>query len=101
MEGTWNLEVSTPFGTHPATLVLEREGGALAGHVRSQIGVTSLSDIRTDGDTFEADASHDFRGRTYTARISGRAEGGQRLSGTIQVNFPLAPAARFTGTRAA
>ena len=100
MEGTWNLEVNTPFGTHPATLVLERAGDGLTGHVRSQIGTTALSDIRVTGNTFEAMASHDFRGRNYTARVSGSAEG-ERLNGTIQVNFPLAPAARFTGTRAA
>lgn len=100
MEGTWNLEVSTPFGTHPATLVLERAGaGGLTGHVRSQIGTTDLSDIQISGDSFAANASHDFRGRNYTARITGSAEG-ERLNGTIQVNLPLAPAARFTGTRA-
>jgi carbon monoxide dehydrogenase subunit G len=100
MEGTWNLEVSTPFGTHPATLVLENSGGELTGHVRSQIGTTALSDIRVSGDSFEANASQDFRGRNYTARISGSAEGG-RLNGTIKVNLPFAPAAHFTGTRAA
>ena len=101
MEGTWNLEVNTPFGKHPATLFLERApDGSLAGRVRSQIGETALSGIKTDADAFEADAAHDFRGQTYRARVAGRAEGDQ-LEGTIKVDFPFAPTVRFTGTRAA
>ncbi|HEV2765477.1 MAG TPA: hypothetical protein VGV38_21015 [Pyrinomonadaceae bacterium] len=99
MDGTWNLEVNTPFGKYPATLVLETVGGSLTGHVRSQIGVTALSRIKSGPDGFEAHASHDFRGTTYTASVAGRAEGDQ-LEGTIKVDFPLAPTVRFTGTRA-
>ncbi len=98
MEGTWELEVDTPFGKHPATLVVNYENGAPSANIRSRLGEIALSDIKLDGDGFEAEASYDFRGQTYTAHIEGRTEG-DNLSGTINVRFPLAPKVRFTGRR--
>ena len=99
MKGRWNLQVSTPFGNHPATLIFERAGGALSGHIQSQLGDVPLTDINDRGDSFDADVSLTLQGRTYSARIDGRAEGDQ-LTGTINVKLPFAPTVRFTGTRA-
>ncbi len=101
LEGTWNLEVSTPFGKHPATLVLARDGdGSLTGNIDSRLGNAPLRDISAaDGDSFDATVALDFQGRNYEASIGGRAAGDQ-LDGTIKVKLPIAPPIKFTGTRA-
>ena len=100
MNGTWNLEVMTPFGKHPATLRFEHTGGTLTGNINSQMGDVPLSDIKVVGQSFDAAAFYSFQGRTFSARVSGRIEGDQ-LDGTIKVAIPIAPTVRFTGTRAA
>ncbi|HYN85086.1 MAG TPA: hypothetical protein VER32_07540 [Pyrinomonadaceae bacterium] len=99
IEGIWNLEVATPFGKHPATLVIERNGGSLGGRIDSRLGSIPLEDASASGeDEFEAGVSYEVRGQTYRARISGRSEG-DRIEGKIKVNLPIAPPARYTGTR--
>ena len=100
MDGIWNLEVMTPFGKHPATLRFERTGGTLTGNINSQMGDVPLSDIKVVGQSFDAAASYNFQGRTFSARVSGLIDGDQ-LDGTIKVAMPIAPTVRFTGTRAA
>ena len=99
LDGTWKLEVSTPFGKHPATLVLDRSGNTLNGHIDSQLGDVPLRDVSGDDSSFRATASMTFQGRTFEAGISGQVIGNQ-LDGTIDVKFPLAPTVKFTGTRA-
>ncbi|HEX8853757.1 MAG TPA: hypothetical protein VF754_09735 [Pyrinomonadaceae bacterium] len=99
LDGTWKLEVATPFGTHPATLVLDRNGGTLNGHIDSKLGNTPLKNVTTASeDQFRATASMTFQGRTFEADITGQAAGDQ-LDGKIDVKFPLAPTVKFTGTR--
>ncbi|HEX8473158.1 MAG TPA: hypothetical protein VF666_03940 [Pyrinomonadaceae bacterium] len=101
MVGTWNLEVMTPFGKHPATLTFERNGdGSMRGRIASQMGNVPLSNITSDEQSFDADVSLDFQGRTFDARIAGQVANKQ-LDGTIKVNMPGAPMIRYTGTRAA
>lgn len=99
VDGTWSLEVSTPFGKHPATLLIERESGALNGIIKSQLGDTPLQNLNANGDDLNADLSYTYQGRTFGAKLAARVEGNQ-LDGTIKVDFPLAPTVRFTGTRA-
>jgi hypothetical protein len=99
LDGTWNLEVSTPFGKHPATLHVGREGdGTLRGRIDSRLGSAHLSDISTTDDGFDATVALDIKGQTYYAKVSGTLEDG-RIEGTIRVNIPMAPPARFTGTK--
>jgi hypothetical protein len=100
LAGTWNLEVSTPFGTHPATLVLEREpDGNFGGHIDSRLGSAALTGISsTPEGGFDAVVTLKLQGRDYKARVNAAVEDG-RIDGTIKVNIPLAPPARFTGTR--
>ena len=100
MDGTWNLEVNTPSGTHPATLTFERTNGALTGHMNSRLGNVPLTDLTTTDEGFDARVALDFQGRTFQADINGRVND-NRLDGTIKVGFPMAPTIRFTGTRAA
>lgn len=99
IEGIWNLEVATPFGKHPATLVIESEGGSHGGRIDSRLGSIPLEELEATPDGFEAAVSYEVQGRSYDARISGRAEG-DRIDGTIKVNLPIAPPVRFNGTRA-
>ena len=100
MEGTWALQVETPFGTQPATLTFKRErGGALGGHIKSQLGDAPLSGLNETDAGFDAVVSLAVQGRTYEAKIDGQTEG-DLINGTINVKLPLAPRIKFTGTRA-
>lgn len=103
MVGTWNLQVMTPFGKHPATLTFAPSGGddgALTGHIASQMGNVPLTNLTSDARGFDAQVALNFQGRTFAARIAGLVNGDQ-LDGTIKVNdMPIAPTIRYTGTRA-
>jgi zinc protease len=98
--GTWELDVKTPFGQHPATLTLARgEGGRPEGHILSRLGDARLDDIRLDAESVEANVSIRLQGRDFGARLSARAEG-DRLTGEIKVkDMPVAPALKFTGAK--
>lgn len=100
LAGTWNLEVSTPFGKHPATLILEREAdGNFGGHIDSRLGTATLGGVSANAaGGFDAIVTLELQGRAYEARVNATVEGG-RMDGTIKVNIPLAPPARFTGMR--
>jgi hypothetical protein len=99
MVGTWNLEVATPFGTHPATLVFEGAGGALTGQINSRLGNAPLQGLSVTHDSFDATVSLDFQGRNYDANIKGNVDGDQ-IDGVIKVNLPIAPPIKYRGTRA-
>ena len=99
LEGTWNLEVATPFGKHPATLVFEGAGGRVSGHIDSRLGNAPLGDLDVGDDGFNATVSLDFQGRPYDANISGRVDG-DKLDGVIKVKIAIAPPIKYTGTRA-
>ena len=97
--GTWNLEVATPFGKHPATLVFEEAGGAVSGRIDSRLGNAQLGDLRVEGDGFNATVSLDFQGKPYNANINGRVNG-DSINGVIKVKIAIAPPIKYTGTRA-
>ena len=99
MVGSWNLQVATPFGTHPATLVFEATGGALNGHISSRLGDAPLENLSVTHDSFEATVALDIQGRNYQAGINGRVEQDQ-INGTIKVKLPIAPPIKYTGSRA-
>ena len=100
LAGTWNLEVSTPFGRHPATLVIERGGdGSLSGTIDSRLGTAPLHNLAVSGEGFDALITMDFQGKPYEATIGALADG-DRIEGTIKVKLPIAPPLKFNGTRA-
>jgi len=103
LDGTWTLEVATPFGKHPATLSFERDGGAdegaRRGHIKSRLGDVPLTDIKDHGNSFNAIVVLTLQGGTYEATVDGQTVGDE-ITGTINVKFPLAPKIKFTGTRA-
>jgi hypothetical protein len=98
--GTWNLEVATPFGKQPATLVFEGTGGALSARINSQLGDAPLEGLTVTHDGFDARVQMRFQGKSYEAGITGQVENNDSLSGTIKVKLPIAPAIRYSGTRA-
>jgi hypothetical protein len=97
--GTWNLEVTTPFGKHPATLRFEGTGGALSGSITSRLGDAQLEGLTVTHDGFDARVSMDFQGKAYDSSITGQVEN-DSISGSIKVKLPIAPPIRYTGTRA-
>ena len=100
--GTWDLEVSTPFGKYPATLVLETlPGGGYRGHIDSRLGSAALSDILQTPDGLTGTVALDLKGNTYTAQVTAKVVD-DRIDGQFKVNnIPFAPPARFTGTKKA
>jgi hypothetical protein len=97
--GTWNLEVSTPFGKQPATLRFEGTGGALSGSIDSKLGNAPLEGLTVTHDGFDATVSLDFQGKNYDAAIKGQVED-DSINGTIKVKLAIAPTINYTGTRA-
>ena len=97
--GTWNLEVATPFGKHPATLVFEGTGGALTAHISSRLGDAPLESLTVTHDGFDARVTMEFQGKPYDATINGQIDGND-IAGAIKVKLPIAPPLKYTGTRA-
>jgi hypothetical protein len=97
--GIWNLEVATPFGKHPATLIFEGTGGALTAHISSRLGDAPLESLTVTHDGFDARVTMEFQGKPYAAGIKGQVED-DSINGTIKVNLPIVPAIKYTGTRA-
>ena len=98
--GTWNLEVATPFGKHPATLVFEGTGGALSAHISSRLGDAPLEGLTVTHDGFDARVQMKVQGKPYEAGITGQVESNDSLTGTIKVKLPIAPPIKYTGRRA-
>jgi hypothetical protein len=98
--GTWNLEVATPFGKHPATLIFEGTGGALSAHISSRLGDAPLESLTVTHDGFDARVQMDFQGKPYEAGITGQVENNDSISGVIKVKLAIAPPIKYTGTRA-
>ncbi len=97
--GTWNLEVATPFGKHPATLYFESTGGALSGHINSRLGDAPLEGLTVTHDGFDATVQMEVQGKPYQANIAGQVDD-DAINGTIKVKMAIAPTMRYTGTRA-
>lgn len=101
IDGAWSLEVSTPFGSYPAKLHIERaddDGGDLKGRIDSRLGIAPLSDINPTEEGFEATVSLEIRGSMYEARVNATIAD-ERIEGAIRVKLPFAPPARFKGSR--
>lgn len=96
--GTWALQLSTPFGMQPVRFIVERAGDALRGTMQHERGTAEVTDIKLHGPEFNAHAAVDLKGTRMTAEIDGRIEGTQ-ISGTVNVNLPIAPPVKFTGAR--
>ncbi|MFN2454225.1 MAG: M16 family metallopeptidase [Pyrinomonadaceae bacterium] len=99
--GSWTLQITTPNGqTVPATLIINQSGDALSGSVKSPLGGDiALSDLKLNSNGFDAALSIDMQGRKIDAKLTGNAAD-NRMTGSVNLDIPNAPALPFTGTRA-
>ena len=96
--GTWELQLSTPFGTQPVTFTVERTGGALAGTLRHERGAADVSAVQVRGQEFSARAAITLKGTQITADVEGRMQA-LEMSGTVKVHLPVAPPVKFVGRK--
>jgi hypothetical protein len=66
--GSWTLQIAAPNGqTLPATLVINQNGNALGGTVKTPIaGETTLSNLTLNGKDFNAALSIEMQGQKST-----------------------------------
>jgi len=96
IDGTYEIEMTTPMGKRTSKLTLQSSGDALSGTVASDMGTVNFDGGKVDGDnvTFSVNAS----GPMGQMKLdwSGKVEG-DNISGTVQLGqYGSAP---FTGKR--
>jgi zinc protease len=97
--GEWNLQITTPGGQAiPATLTMKQDGDTLSGTVQTQIGDGELSNVRLDGNNFEATLKFNNYGRIIDGTVTGSAES-DSMKGTITLQVEGLAPLPFTGTR--
>ncbi|HYE66646.1 MAG TPA: pitrilysin family protein [Pyrinomonadaceae bacterium] len=99
LSGTWALEIAVPSGqTMPATLTIKQDGETLTGSVQSQFGESPLSNVKRNGNGFDASLTLNMQGQEINAKVAGSAEN-DRIKGSIDLNIPNFPPLSFTGIR--
>lgn len=95
--GSWALSITAPSGqAMPATLSMKQDGGALSGSVSTQIGEATLSDIKLNGNDFDANLKLTAQGQVMEGKVAGSVDS-DTMKGEINLqNLPPLP---FTGTR--
>lgn len=100
LPGIWSLQIQSPNGqTIPATLTITQEGSDLKGKVQTQMGDGSLSDVRLNGNNFDARLTFGAPGQSLDGKVSGITESSDRMKGTIILEVQNMPPLPFTGTR--
>jgi zinc protease len=97
--GTWNLTISAPGQSLPATLILKQDGENLSGSVESQMGPGTISNLTTTGNKFDGTLTFTMQGRAMEMKVNGTVNG-DKIDGSIVPNFQGVPPFPFTGTRA-
>ncbi|MEO6392390.1 MAG: pitrilysin family protein [Pyrinomonadaceae bacterium] len=97
--GTWNLTISAPGQSIPATLKLKQEGEKLTGSVESQLGPGTITNMTITENKFDGTLTFDMRGQALEMKVSGSVTG-DSIEGTIVPSFPGVQPFPFTGTRA-
>lgn len=95
--GTWKLNITAPSGQIlPATLNMKQNGQALSGTVQTQLGEAVLSEIKLNGNNFDAKLKLNASGQIMEGTVSGSVDT-DKMKGEINLqNFPQLP---FTGTK--
>jgi 2-polyprenyl-6-methoxyphenol hydroxylase-like FAD-dependent oxidoreductase len=90
IDGTWNLEITTPMGLQRSTLELTRSGESVQGSATDERGSTAIREGRTDGEvvTFLLDVRRPFKMTlTFSLTVSG-----DTITGTSKPGrFPASP----------
>lgn len=100
LPGVWSLQIQSPNGqTIPATLTIMQDGNDLKGKVQTQMGDGDLSDVRLNGNNFDARLTFGTGSQALAGKVSGNTESSDRMKGTIILEVQNMPPLPFTGTR--
>ncbi len=94
---TWNLEVTSPQGNLPITMVLLKEGESITGTLNTPVGDGAITAGAISGNSLEATASLSFQGMPVNVKITGTING-DSVSGSVDTG--ILGSLPFTGTRA-
>lgn len=94
---TWNLNLSSPQGELPVTMVLENTDGNLSGNLTTPVGAGTISGGTLAGNQLNATASLDFQGMPVSVEVVGVVDG-DSISGSV--NTAIIGSLKFHGTRA-
>jgi hypothetical protein len=97
-DGTWNLDVVTPFGSQALRLELVTRGATVTGAASLGSTRVPIRDGRLAGEqlTFEVDVTEPME-LTLAVKLT---IDGDTLSGKAKAKGKLLPSAKVTGTRA-
>jgi len=95
-DGTWNTTMNTPMGPQQGTLILQTDGNALTGRMKSPQGEVELSDGTVDGNALSWKASITTP-MPMTLEFSAKVDG-DSISGSVKLG-PFGNAS-FSGSRA-
>jgi hypothetical protein len=100
LPGVWSLQIQSPNGqTIPATLTITQEGNDLKGKVQTQMGDGDLSDVRLNGNNFDARLTFGTGSQALAGKVTGSTESSDSMKGTIILEVQNMPPLPFTGTR--
>ena len=95
VDGTWNLNVTTPMGAQQSSLDVKTNGGSLEGTMSGPQGTVPIEDGKVDGSnlSWSITAQQMAMKISFTAAINGDAISGEAELGSFGK-------ATFDGTRA-
>ena len=94
---TWNLEVFSPQGNLPITMVLLKEGDSITGTLNTPVGDGAITAGTISDNNLAATASLSFQGMPVNVKITGTING-DSVSGSVDTG--ILGSLPFTGTRA-
>ena len=95
VDGTYNVQVSSPMGTQPATITLRVDGEALTGSISGDQGTQAFENGTVDGDSVAwsvqmtgpmGQINLDFKGTVSGDEISGEIKLGSFGTATFKGN---------------
>ena len=79
--GTWRLTLTSPQGTHPATLAVREEAGGLAASISGEMGTTPVS-VKSSDAGVHLSFTVDYQGQPLPIVLTGTVADGV-LKGTV------------------
>ncbi len=97
VDGTYNIEMTTPMGARPGKLTLKTDGGSLSGTYTAEQGDNAFKDGTVSGEEIAFSVKVNAPMGEITIGVKGTVSG-DTISGQVQLgSFGSAP---FKGTRA-
>lgn len=95
--GTWNINLTSPQGSHPTTVTIREDGGQLVGAVTGLPGTTPVN-VKTSESGVTLSFSVDYQGQPIPVVMSGKITGAEIKGAVDYANGGAA--GDFTGTKA-